>query len=67
MTVQGQRADFIYRSLPRIEASVDDALAGRVTLHVQVGHPRSIHGHHSAAELAQSVVLLDPIVRLERL
>ncbi|GGO29522.1 nucleotidyltransferase domain-containing protein [Deinococcus humi] len=60
LTVQGQRVDFIYRDLRRIEQSVQDALAGRVQLFAQVGHPHGIHAHHYAAELANAVLLHDP-------
>ncbi len=67
LTVRGQRVDFIYRDVRRVEVSVDDALAGRVALHAQVGHPHGIHGHHYAAELALAVVLLDPSGALARL
>lgn len=67
LTVGGQRVDFIYRELGRVEGSVEDALAGRVSLHAQPGHPHGIHGHHYAAELATGVILHDPEGRLERL
>ncbi|PYE54840.1 nucleotidyltransferase domain-containing protein [Deinococcus yavapaiensis] len=67
LTVQGQRVDFIYRDLKRVTTSVEDALAGRVTLHAQVGHPHGIHGHHYAAELALGIVLSDVDGRVDRL
>ncbi|MEF2277771.1 nucleotidyltransferase domain-containing protein [Deinococcus sp. YIM 134068] len=67
LTVGGQRVDFIYRELGRVGKSVKDALAGRVTLHAQPGHPHGIHGHHYAAELAVGVLLHDPSGRVERL
>lgn len=46
---------------------MEDALAGRVSLHAQPGHPHGIHGHHYAAELATGVILHDPSGRLEGL
>ncbi|WP_216319633.1 nucleotidyltransferase domain-containing protein [Deinococcus aestuarii] len=67
LTVGGQRVDFIYRELGRVEQSVKGALAGRVSLHAQPGHPHGIHGHHYAAELATGVLLHDPEGKLERL
>ena len=67
LTVQGQRVDFIYRELGRVAASVEDARAGRVSLHAQVGHPHGIHGHHYAAELAICVPISDPTGRLAAL
>ncbi|GAA5511470.1 hypothetical protein Dcar01_00180 [Deinococcus carri] len=67
LTVEGQRVDFIYRELGRLAQSVEDALAGRVTLHAQPGHPHGIHGHHYAAELAWGVPLHDPSGHLARL
>jgi len=60
LTVQGQRVDFIYRDLRRIEQSVQDALAGQVRLFTQVGHPHGIHAHQYAGELASAVLLHDP-------
>ena len=67
LTVDGRRVDFIYRELGRVGASVEDALAGRVSLHAQVGHPHGIHGHHYAAELALGLSLHDPAQRLASL
>ncbi|WP_045234810.1 nucleotidyltransferase domain-containing protein [Deinococcus pimensis] len=67
LTLKGQRVDVLYRRVDRVELSVEDALAGRVTLHTQVGHPHGIHGHHYAAELALGVVLHDPTGRLAEL
>lgn len=67
LTVGGQRVDFIYRELGRVALSVEDALAGRVSLHAQVGHPHGIHGHHYAAELALVRPLHDPTGRLAAL
>lgn len=60
LTVQGQRVDVIYRDFRRIEQSVHDALAGRVHLFTQVGHPHGIHAHQYAGELASAVLLHDP-------
>ncbi|WP_102128136.1 nucleotidyltransferase family protein [Deinococcus planocerae] len=67
LTVEGQRVDLIYREVRRVEKSVGDALAGRVSVHAQPGHPHGIHGHHYAAELATGLILHDPSGRLERL
>ena len=67
LTVRGQRVDFIYRELGRVAQSVEDALAGRVALHTQVGHPHGIHAHHYAAELASCAVLHDPHGRFSEL
>jgi len=67
LTVQGQRVDFIYRDLRRIERSVQDALAGQVQLFTQVGHPHGIHAYHYAGELANAVLLHDPEHVLARL
>ncbi|WP_293911926.1 nucleotidyltransferase domain-containing protein [Deinococcus sp.] len=65
LTVQGVRVDFIYRELGRVRQSVEDAQAGRISLHAQTGHPHGIHGHHYAAELATCRVLSGPLGRLE--
>lgn len=60
LTVAGQRVDFIYRDLGRVERSVQDALAGKIKQHAQTGHPHGIHSHHYAAELALGQILFDP-------
>ena len=67
LTVRGQRVDFIYRELGRLQTSVEDAHAGRVSLHTQTLHPHGVHGHQYAAELATCRVLIDPDERLEAL
>lgn len=67
LTVQGVRVDFIYREIGRVEQSVQDALAGRVALHAQAGHPHGIHAHYYTAELATSVILHDQTGRLTAL
>ena len=59
LTTQGQRVDFIYRELGRVDKSVQDALAGKIKLHAQTLHPHGIHSHHYAAELALGQVLVD--------
>lgn len=67
LTVQGQRVDFIYRDLKRVQQSVDDALAGKISLYAQPGHPHGIHAHHYAAELASCVILNDASGQLAEL
>lgn len=67
LTVDGQRVDFIYRELGRLERSVEDALAGKIKLHAQPGHPHGIHSHHYAAELAIGQILADPSGQLSAL
>lgn len=67
LTVQGRRVDFIYRDLNRAAQSVNDALAGRVALYAQPGHPHGIHAHHYAAELASCVILGDHSGRIAEL
>lgn len=67
LTLQGQRVDFIYRDVRRVEQSVRDALAGRVELHTQPGHPHGIHAHTYAGELANCVLLHDPAGQLSAL
>ncbi|RJF71168.1 nucleotidyltransferase domain-containing protein [Deinococcus cavernae] len=67
LTVRGQRVDFIYRDLGRVQQSVQDALAGQVALYTQPGHPHGIHAHHYAAELASCVILEDASGRLAEL
>ncbi|AZI43459.1 nucleotidyltransferase domain-containing protein [Deinococcus psychrotolerans] len=67
LTVGGQRVDFIYRELGRLERSVQDALAGHIKLHAQPGHPHGIHSHHYAAELAAGQLLFDSASRLAAL
>jgi hypothetical protein len=64
--VDGVAVDWIYRELVRVEDGVRAALAGRVTRHVQLGHPFGVPAYAYAAELALARVLADPDVRLDR-
>jgi hypothetical protein len=65
LTIDGIAVDWIYRDLGRVEKSVQDALAGRVVRHVQLGHPFGIPDYGYAAELASAKVLADPAGRLK--
>lgn len=67
LTVGGQRVDFIYRDLSRVQRSVEDALSGRVALYAQPGHSHGIHAHHYAAELASCVILHDDLGRISEM
>ncbi len=65
LRIDGIAVDWIYRELDRVEKSVEDALAGRVVRHVQLGHPFGIPDYGYAAEVASALVLADPAGRLE--
>ena len=60
LKVGGRAVDLLYRDLARVAAVIDDAEAGRVTMHYQPGHP---HGFVSAiymGEVALARPLWDP-------
>ena len=59
--------DWLYRDLRRVHASCQDALAGRLEFHFQVGHPMGVLGTSYAGEVALGVVLADPSGELSAL
>ncbi|MFD3443353.1 nucleotidyltransferase domain-containing protein [Microbacteriaceae bacterium 4G12] len=67
LTIGGAAVDWIYRDLDRVERSWQDAAAGRVSFHSQVGHPAGVTSVAYAGELALAVVLADPDGTLGRL
>ncbi len=60
LSVDGTAVDWIYRDIDRVQSSWNDARAGRVEFHFQVGHPLGVPGFAYAGEVALGVVLADP-------
>jgi hypothetical protein len=59
--------DWIYRDLGRVHASCQNALAGRLEFHFQVGHPMGVLETSYAGEIALGIVLADPSGELSAL
>lgn len=60
LNVDGQAVDFIYRDLDKVEATIQDCLEGRVTRHLQPGHPHGFFNYIYAGELFFAKTLHDP-------
>jgi predicted nucleotidyltransferase len=45
LTVNGQRVDWVYRDLQKVERVIEDCHAGRITVDVQPGHPYGFYNH----------------------
>ena len=60
LTVDGQRLDWIYRDLDRVERVWTDCQAGRYEIGVQPGHPLGLYSHAYAGEVALCRPLADP-------
>lgn len=67
LTVDGAAIDWIYRDVDRVRASREDARAGRVRFHAQVGHPLGVPDFAYAGEIALAVALADPTGELAAL
>jgi len=60
LAVDGRRVDLLYRDLDRVEHHLAEALAGRVAVGYQVGHPHAVTGASLLGEAALARVLHDP-------
>jgi hypothetical protein len=60
LTVDGQRVDWIYRDLDRVERIWEDCRRGRYEVGAQAGHPLGFYSHAYAGEVALCRVLADP-------
>jgi predicted nucleotidyltransferase len=60
LLVKGQRVDWLYRDLDRVEKVFAECQAGRPTCHYQVGHPHGFHNHMYMAEVHHNLPLFDP-------
>jgi predicted nucleotidyltransferase len=60
LLVEGQRVDWLYRDLDRVEEVFAECQAGRPTCHYQVGHPHGFHNHMYMAEVHHNLPLFDP-------
>lgn len=60
LTIQGQRVDWIYRSIERVSHEIYECRAGRPTVHYQPGHPHGFHNHIYMGEVFYCKPLFDP-------
>ncbi|HSK83218.1 MAG TPA: nucleotidyltransferase domain-containing protein [Rubrobacter sp.] len=60
LVVEGQRMDWLYRDLDRVEEVIAECRAGRPTCYYQVGHPHGFHNHMYIAEVHHNLLLFDP-------
>ncbi len=67
LEVEGQKVDFIYRDLQKVEDTIRDCLEGRVTRHLQPGHPHGFFNHIYAAEVHYAIPVSDTNGVLARL
>jgi predicted nucleotidyltransferase len=60
LRVEGQRVDWLYRDLDRVEEVFAECRAGRPTCHYQPGHPHGFHNHVYLGEVHHCRPLFDP-------
>jgi predicted nucleotidyltransferase len=60
LVVEGQRMDWLYRDLDRVEVEFAECLSGRPTCHYQPGHPHGFHNHIYLGEVHHCRPLYDP-------
>jgi len=58
--IGGQRGDWLYRDLDRVEEVFSESRAGRSTCHYQPGHPHGFHNHIYMGEVHFCRPLFDP-------
>ncbi len=65
LTIEGRRADWLYRDLERVEWTLGECSAGRPSVHYQPGHPHGFHTHIYMGEIHLCYPLYDPESMLE--
>ena len=60
LTIRGQRVDWIYRDLARVQQLIEECTTGRSRIHYQPGHPHGFHTHIYLSEIALCRPLNDP-------
>ncbi len=60
LQIGGQRVDWLYRDLDRVEEVFAECRAGRPSCHYQPGHPHGFHNHIYMGELHYCRPLYDP-------
>jgi predicted nucleotidyltransferase len=60
LQVEGQRVDWLYRDLDRVEAMFAECRAGQPACHYQPGHPHGFHNHIYMGEVHHGLPLFDP-------
>jgi hypothetical protein len=69
LRIGGRKVDWLYREIEQVDRSIDDAVAGRVRLHYQPGHPFAFGESIFAGEVHYCEPLHDPagtVARLKR-
>lgn len=70
LDIGGQRVDWLYRDLDKVERVIDDCRAGRITVDVQPGHPYGFYNHIYMGEVFYCQPLFerdDTLVKLKAL
>jgi Nucleotidyltransferase domain/Domain of unknown function (DUF4037) len=60
LQIRGQRVDWLYRELDRVEEVFAECRAGRPSCHYQPGHPHGFHNHIYMGEVHYCRPLYDP-------
>ncbi len=60
LQIRGQRVDWLYRDLDRVEEVFAECRAGRPSCHYQPGHPHGFHDHTYMGEIHYCRPLYDP-------
>ena len=60
LQIRGQRVDWLYRDLDRVEEVFAECRAGRPSCHYQPGHPHGFHNHTYIGEAHYCCPLYDP-------
>lgn len=67
LNVDGRPVDFIYRDLDKVDATIRDCLEGRITRHLQPGHPHGFFNYIYAGEIFFAKTLHDPSGEIQTL
>lgn len=60
LTMGGQRVDWLYRDLTKVQQVFDDCIAGKPAIYYQPGHPHAFHTPIYMGEVAVCLPLTDP-------
>ena len=60
LRIAGKKVDVLYREIEAVDAVITDALAGRISMHYQPGHPHGFCSAHWMGEVALCRPLHDP-------
>lgn len=60
LTIGGQRVDWVYRDLAKVQQVFDDCISGKPATYYQPGHPHAFHTPIYMGEVALCLPLADP-------